>query len=343
MRSGSQAATPGRPTRSSPTTRAARDRVEPLARAAAARAASRAAAPRRGRRAGGARRPARPAAATTATSSARAGPRGRRRRGRSRPVGRDVQHRALGQRADDLVRARSAPRRRRGASALGGSSGWKPKCGPQDWSTTSGTPRAWATSASAGDVGGHAVVGRARRRTPRAPSRCGVQRGGQRLGRDAVGHAELVVVLRRDERRQRRRRARGRRRATRASCAGRRPARRAAPARGTARGCPASRRWSGTTCAARRGPRRRAARRARRASATGRGRCRRCPAGRRAAAPSRPIACTRPGSAPAAALVAGDVEARRSRGSRRRRARRGTARCGCSARRAAHAARLCSR
>ena len=33
------------------------------------------------------------------------------------------------------------------ASALGGTRGWKPKCGPQDWSTTSGTPAAWHTSA----------------------------------------------------------------------------------------------------------------------------------------------------------------------------------------------------
>ena len=33
------------------------------------------------------------------------------------------------------------------ASAEGGRSGWKPKCGPQAWSTISGTPAAWATSA----------------------------------------------------------------------------------------------------------------------------------------------------------------------------------------------------
>ena len=32
-------------------------------------------------------------------------------------------------------------------SALGGRSSWKPRCGPQDWSTTSGTPAACATSA----------------------------------------------------------------------------------------------------------------------------------------------------------------------------------------------------
>ena len=32
-------------------------------------------------------------------------------------------------------------------SALGGRSGWKPKCEPHDWSTTSGTPAAWQTSA----------------------------------------------------------------------------------------------------------------------------------------------------------------------------------------------------
>ena len=32
-------------------------------------------------------------------------------------------------------------------SAEGGSAGWKPKCGPHAWSTTSGTPAAWQTSA----------------------------------------------------------------------------------------------------------------------------------------------------------------------------------------------------
>ena len=32
-------------------------------------------------------------------------------------------------------------------SAVGGSASWKPKCGPHDWSTTSGTPAACATSA----------------------------------------------------------------------------------------------------------------------------------------------------------------------------------------------------
>ena len=34
-------------------------------------------------------------------------------------------------------------------SAVGGSSSLKPKCGPHDWSTTSGTPAPCATSASA--------------------------------------------------------------------------------------------------------------------------------------------------------------------------------------------------
>ena len=32
-------------------------------------------------------------------------------------------------------------------NAVGGNASLKPKCGPQDWSTTSGTPAAWATSA----------------------------------------------------------------------------------------------------------------------------------------------------------------------------------------------------
>jgi hypothetical protein len=83
----------------------------------------------RGRR----RRAHEPHARATAASSSRAGRR-------------DVQHRALRQRADDLVRA---GQHRVGAlrSALGGSARWKPKCGPHAWSTTSGTPAAWATSA----------------------------------------------------------------------------------------------------------------------------------------------------------------------------------------------------
>ena len=134
----------------------------------------------------------------------------------------------------------------------------------------------------------------------------------ERLRRDAVRHAELVLVLRRDERRQRRRRARARRSPTRASCAARRPARRAARARGRARGCPASRRWSGTTSARRRRPRRRAARRARRASAPARGRCRGCPAGCRAASAAQPSAARSAGVGAGAALVAGDVEAGRA-------------------------------
>ena len=72
------------------------------------------------------------------------------------------------------------------------------------------------------DVGAHAVVGR--RDDERGPRlRRALQRGGERLGRDAVRHPELLLVLRRDERRRARRRARGRRSPTRASCAARRP------------------------------------------------------------------------------------------------------------------------
>ena len=41
------------------------------------------------------------------------------------------------------VRTASAP----SARADSGTSGWKPKCGPHDWSTTSGTPAACATCA----------------------------------------------------------------------------------------------------------------------------------------------------------------------------------------------------
>ena len=35
------------------------------------------------------------------------------------------------------------------ARALAGTPGWKPKCGPHAWSTTSATPAAWQTAAHA--------------------------------------------------------------------------------------------------------------------------------------------------------------------------------------------------
>ena len=82
-----------------------------------------------------------------------------------------------------------------------GSLAWNPKCAPQEQSTTSGTPAAWATSAQAADIGGHPVV---RRRDDERRPGVGAagERGRERLGRDAVSHPELSVVLGRDEARE---------------------------------------------------------------------------------------------------------------------------------------------
>ena len=94
-----------------------------------------------------------------------------------------------------LETTRSAP----SESACSGSSSWKARCAPQASSTTSGTPCAWATSASAGDVGDRAEVGR--RDDRRAPTAPGVsrERAVERLGRQAVRDAQLGVELGRHE------------------------------------------------------------------------------------------------------------------------------------------------
>ena len=106
-----------------------------------------------------------------------------------------------------------------------------------------------------------------------------LQRGGERLRGDAVRHPQLVLVLGRDERRLAAREHQPvDHRRVRVALHDDAP-RRAAPARGRGRGCPAWRRWSGRTCARRRAPRRPAAPPAGRASAPARGRCPRCPAG----------------------------------------------------------------
>ena len=82
-------------------------------------------------------------------------------------------------------------------SADGGRSGWKPKCEPHAWSTTSGTPAARADRGAAGDVGRHPVVGRRDDQGGAGVRRRG-QRGLERLRGDAVGHPELGLVLRGD-------------------------------------------------------------------------------------------------------------------------------------------------
>ena len=129
------------------------------------------------RRAGGARRRARPSAATTATSMRTSRTARATASGSMRPVGATCSIADCVSEPTILcveVSTASAPC----WSADGGRSGWKPKCGPHAWSTTSGTPAACATSAQPGDVGGHPVVGRrddergagVRRRAP-APRR----------------------------------------------------------------------------------------------------------------------------------------------------------------------------
>ena len=125
----------------------------------------------------------------------------------------------------------------------------------------------------------------------------------------------------------------GRRRARRVSCADDDRARRAArgPARG--RGCPASRRWSGTTCAAPRTPRRPAPRRARTASAAGPGRCRGCPAARPSPARCRRSRGAGPGRRPRRPCGRGRGSAR-ARGRRTRRRRPGRAPSAARSRRA---------
>ena len=112
----------------------------------------------------------------------------------------DVQHRALGQRARDLVRAREhrvGALRQRGRRQLVVEAEVR---APRlvDDERHAGAVR---DLRAAGDVGGHPVVGR---RDDERGLR--VRRGGQRRlerrGRDAVGDPELLVVLGRDEARQ---------------------------------------------------------------------------------------------------------------------------------------------
>ena len=145
IRIGSQPATPGRPTNSSPMTRT------PSTASIAARAASPAAI-------------VRPSSAWPCTASWRRAPSSeaissaegdvlrvsRTMRattsGSIRPVGATCSIADCVSEPTILcveVSTASAP----SWSALGGRSGWKPKCGPHAWSTTSGTPAARQTAA----------------------------------------------------------------------------------------------------------------------------------------------------------------------------------------------------
>ena len=196
----------------------------------------------------------------------------------------DVQHRRLGERADDLVGRGQhgvGAEAQRALGHLGVEAEVRPPGLIDDQRDVAGV----RDLGERRDVRGQAVVGRGDDEG-RARARRRRQGRVERVRRDAVRHAQLVVVRRRDEARAAaaEHQAVDHRRVRVALHDDRRVRRR--PARGTARGCPATRRWSETRSARRRAPRRRAARRAGRASATGRGRCPRCPAGRRAAAPS---------------------------------------------------------
>ena len=229
--------------------------------------------------------------------------RGRCRSGRVVRVA-DVQHRALGQRAGDLVRARD---HRVGALRQRG----------RRQRVVEAEVRAPGLVDDKRDAGGVRDVGErrrcrrpcrsrsARRRTRRARRAPRASARLERLGRHAVGDAALAVVLGRHEARQPAaqheavddRRVRVALRDDRAC--------RAARARGTARGCPASRRSSGTTSARRRTRRRRALGALVRRRRRRRGRCRGCPAARRRRARRAPIALRSPGSAPGPPLWPG--------------------------------------
>ena len=103
------------------------------------------AAPRRAARAGGARRRARASAARRARSSASAAASAATASGSIRPESETCSSAHCVSEPAILcteVSIASAPT----CSAFGGRSRWKPKCGPHDWSTTSGTPAACATS-----------------------------------------------------------------------------------------------------------------------------------------------------------------------------------------------------
>ena len=118
---------------------------------------------------------------------------------------------------------------------------------------------------AARDVGRHPVVGGGDDERG-ARARGGLQRGAAASPASRRAPCRARARTAAAPRSAGRRTAPARRSPTRARCAARRPARPAAPAPGTARGCPGWRRWSETTSAQRRRPRRRAPPRARTAS-----------------------------------------------------------------------------
>ena len=219
----------------------------------------------------------------------------------------------------------SASRRRPATAPVGGSASWKPKCGPQAWSTTSGI------AGVVGDLGQRrrcrrpsrstSARPRTRRARPAPPAaraasasgvtQCVIPSSSSYSGTTKLGSPPLSTrpsttdacelrwtttrVPERRERQAQRVVALGR-------AVGEEPA-----------------------CGRRRTPRRPSPPPARTASATGRRRSRGFSCGTSAASASTPIALTHAGVGARAALVARDVVARRARGTRTRRPRRGTA------------------
>ena len=111
----------------------------------------------------------------------------------------DVQHRALRERSDDLVRRREHRVRAQGRRA-GRQVGMEAEVRAPCLIDDERHARRVADLGAAGDVGDHAVV---RRRDEEDGTRVRglLQRPGDRRGRDPVGHAQLEVVLGSDERR----------------------------------------------------------------------------------------------------------------------------------------------
>ena len=240
IRSGSQPAIPGRPTIASPTT------ATPGIRSIASRARIEASIVRSSR--------ASPWAASwrrAASSEARSSEFGlveRTRRtqretssGSMRPLCGDVEHRRLGEAADDLVRGGEdgvGPQAQRRLGQPGVKTEMRAPRAVDDKGGTTGV----GDLGTAGDVGRHAVVGR--RHDERCADVAGPpQRLVERLRGHAVRHPQLVVVLGRHE--------------ARSAAAEHEPVddrgvrvaldehvvRRAWPAPGRARDCPGWRRW----------------------------------------------------------------------------------------------------
>ena len=198
IRIGSQPAMPGRPTNSSPITRTPGTRVDHGPRLVARRhraieqrlAVDRELAPRGVERGHQQRR---------GRGAARQPDHAGDRLGSTRPVGADVQHRRLGERADDLVR-----RGEHGVGAelqrAGRQVGVEAEVRSPGLVDDQRHARRVADVRAALDVGCHPVVGRRDDEDAARRARL-LDRELERLGRDAVRHPELVLVLGRDVRR----------------------------------------------------------------------------------------------------------------------------------------------